>query len=37
MGDGVNWESHPVRFFRLTDWDWDEKRARFEEALRELK
>ena len=35
-GDGVNWENHPVRFFRLTDWDWEEKRVKFEEALTEL-
>jgi len=31
--DGVNWREHPVTFFRLTDWDWDEKRVKFEEAL----
>ena len=31
--DGVEWRDHPVTFFRLTDWDWDEKRARFEEAV----
>ncbi len=35
--DGVDWHTHPVTFFRLTDWDWDEKRARFEEALRAMK
>jgi len=36
-GDGVDWERHPVVFFRLTDWDWDEKRAQFEQALEELR
>jgi predicted RNA methylase len=36
-GDGVDWERHPVVFFRLTDWDWDEKRERFEQALADLK
>jgi len=35
-GDGVNWKEHPVTFFRLTEWDWDEKRVKFEEALTEL-
>jgi len=35
--DGVDWHEHPVTFFRLTEWDWDEKRARFEEALRGAK
>lgn len=34
--DGVNWEEHPVTFFRLTDWDWDEKRVKFEEALKAM-
>lgn len=32
-GDGVDWREHPVTFFRLTDWDWDEKRRKFEEGL----
>jgi len=36
-GDGVDWENHPVTFFRLTDWDWDEKRIKFEEALSSMK
>jgi hypothetical protein len=31
--DGVTWSEHPVTFFRLTDWDWEEKRDKFEEAL----
>ncbi|MEW6275259.1 MAG: DNA methyltransferase [Bacillota bacterium] len=31
--DGVNWKEHPVTFFRLTPWHWDEKRVKFEEAL----
>lgn len=35
--DGVSWEKHPVTFFRLTNWDWDEKRVKFEEALKEMK
>jgi predicted RNA methylase len=35
--DGVDWKKHPVTFFRLTDWDWDEKRVKFEEALEVLK
>jgi predicted RNA methylase len=34
--DGVDWKKHPVTFFRLTDWDWDEKRVAFEEALKAL-
>ncbi len=34
--DGVDWQAHPVVFFRLTDWDWDEKRVKFEEALRAM-
>jgi len=33
-GDGVDWQEHPVTFFRLTEWDWDEKREKFEEALK---
>jgi len=32
-GDGVRWQDHPVAFFRLTPWQWDEKRVKFEEAL----
>lgn len=35
--DGIDWKKHPVTFFRLTDWDWDEKRVKFEEALLNLK
>jgi predicted RNA methylase len=35
--DGVDWKKHPITFFRLTDWDWDEKRVKFEEALEVLK
>ncbi|HXH14489.1 MAG TPA: hypothetical protein VNP04_32590 [Alphaproteobacteria bacterium] len=31
--DGVTWAEHPATFFRLTDWDWEDKRERFEEAL----
>jgi predicted RNA methylase len=34
--DGVDWKKHSVTFFRLTDWDWDEKRVAFEEALKAL-
>ncbi len=36
-GDGVDWRTHPVVFFRLTDWDWEDKRVKFEEALRAVK
>jgi len=35
--DGVDWKTHPVVFFRLTDWDWDDKRLRFEAALQTLR
>lgn len=35
--DGVDWAEHPVTFFRLTDWNWDEKRRRFENALAAMK
>ena len=35
--DGVAWQQHPVTFFRLLDWAWDEKRVKFEEALAEMK
>ena len=35
--DGVDWKKHPVTFFRLTNWDWDEKRVKFEEALLNMK
>jgi len=35
--DGIDWKKHPVTFFRLTDWDWDEKRVKFGEALEVLK
>ena len=35
--DGVDWHTHPVTFFRLTPWDWDEKRVKFEEALKDLR
>jgi predicted RNA methylase len=35
--DGVNWKEHPVIFFRLTDWDWDEKRIKFEETLSNMR
>ncbi len=31
-GDGVNWKEHPVTFFKLTDYAWDEKRVMFEES-----
>ena len=34
--DSVKWNEHPVTFFRLTEWDWDEKRVKFEEALRAM-
>ena len=34
--DGVDWHCHPVIFFRLTPWDWDDKRERFEQTLRAL-
>ncbi|NLG80269.1 MAG: hypothetical protein GX492_10700 [Firmicutes bacterium] len=34
--DGVDWTEHPVTFFRLTDWAWEEKRVQFEEALAEM-
>lgn len=36
QNDGVDWREHPVTFFRLTEWDWEEKREKFEEALRLL-
>ena len=29
-GDRVKWEEHPVTFFKLTDFAWDEKRVMFE-------
>lgn len=32
-----DWQNQPVIFFRLTPWQWDEKRIKFEEALAELK
>lgn len=35
--DGVDWRQHPVTFFRLTEWAWDEKRVKFEEALKGMK
>lgn len=35
--DGVDWQKHPVTFFRLLDWAWDEKRVKFEEALAGMK
>lgn len=34
--DGVHWAEHPVTFFRLTNWDWDEKRLKFEDGLSEI-
>jgi len=36
-GDGIDWKEHPVTFFRLTDYAWDEKRVKFEEILEELR
>jgi len=36
-GDGINWEEHPVTFFRLTDYAWDEKRVKFEEILSQMR
>ncbi|MGY4706951.1 Eco57I restriction-modification methylase domain-containing protein [Candidatus Bipolaricaulota sp. J31] len=35
-GDGVDWQGHPVTFFRLTEWDWDDKGEKFEQALRSM-
>jgi hypothetical protein len=35
--DGADWRTHPVTFFRLTPWDWDEKRVKFEEALKDIR
>ena len=32
-GDGVTWDEHPVTFFKLTDYAWDEKRVMFEKVL----
>ena len=32
-GDSMNWEEHPVTFFKLTDYAWDEKRVMFEKSL----
>jgi predicted RNA methylase len=32
-GDGINWKEHPVTFFKLTDYAWDEKRVMFEKVL----
>lgn len=32
-GDEVKWEEHPVTFFKLTDYAWDEKRVMFEKNL----
>jgi hypothetical protein len=34
--DSVSWREHPVAFFRLTPWQWDDKRLALEEALSEL-
>jgi predicted RNA methylase len=36
-GDGIDWREHSVTFFKLTDWDWEEKRIKFEEALSKIK
>ena len=36
-GNGIDWKEHPVTFFRLTDYAWDEKRVKFEEILDELR
>jgi hypothetical protein len=35
--DGIDWREHSVTFFKLTDWDWEEKRIKFEEALSKIK
>jgi hypothetical protein len=32
-----SWKHHPVIFFKLTDYDWDEKKVKFEESIREIK
>lgn len=32
--DGVDWNEHLVTFFRLTEWDWEEKREQFEKAVK---
>ena len=32
----TRWQDHEVLFFRLTPWDWDDKRVHLEEALRTL-
>ena len=29
----MKWEEHPVTFFKLTDYAWDEKRVMFEKSL----
>lgn len=34
---GGAWEGHPVTFFRLTPWDWDEKRLHLERELEEMR
>lgn len=36
-GDGVEWEKHPVVFFRLTPWAWEGKQLAFEAALRQMR
>lgn len=35
--DGINWERHPVTFFRLIEWDWDEKGAVFDQVLHQMR
>jgi len=33
----VKWEEHPVTFFKLTDYAWDEKRVMFEKNLSKVR
>ncbi|RLI78853.1 hypothetical protein DRP05_06030 [Archaeoglobales archaeon] len=35
--DEINWKEHPITFFRLTDYVWDDKRVKFKEILAELR
>lgn len=35
--DKIDWKGHVLTFFKLTDYEWDGKRVRFEESLPEVK
>lgn len=34
--DKIDWNEHAIMFFKLTDYDWDEKRDRFERSFLEV-